>query len=66
MSVYNDEVIGKVGYPQSIINDLIDRDYRQLKKMNNYQQVNKQIASVYGFTQSHTTSKLFFCVIGQK
>ena len=31
VSVYNDEVIGKVGYDQQIINDLIDRDYRQLK-----------------------------------
>ena len=34
--------------------------------MTNYQQIGKQIGSVYGFTQSHTTSKLFFCVIGQK
>ena len=33
VSVYNDEVIGKVGYPQQIINDLIDRDYRQLKAL---------------------------------
>lgn len=27
-SVYNDEIVGKVGYSQPIIDDLLDRDYR--------------------------------------
>ena len=35
VSVYNDEVIGKVGYPQNIIDDLIDRDYRQISTLPN-------------------------------
>lgn len=33
VSVYNDEVIGKIGLPQTIIQDLFDRDYRQLKPL---------------------------------
>ena len=66
VSVYNDEVIGKVGFPQQIINDLIDRDYRQLKPLPNYKQFNKNIKHIYGFTQSHTISQLFFSVIANK
>ena len=30
VSVYNDEVIGKIGYPQLVLDDLCSRDYRTL------------------------------------
>lgn len=33
VSVYNDEVIGKIGFSQGIIEDLIDRDCRQPKAL---------------------------------
>jgi hypothetical protein len=64
VSVYNDEVIGKVGYCQALIDDLIDRDYRQLKVLPKPQNTTKEINLIYGFTQSFTTSNLFFRVIG--
>lgn len=63
VSVYNDEVIGKIGFAQTLIDDLIDRDYRQLQPLPNHKELTKKIKFIYGFTQSFVISKLFFTII---
>lgn len=63
VSVYNDEIIGKIGYPQALIDDLIDRDYRQLKPLQKPKETTNKIRHIYGFTQSFTTTRLYFTMV---
>jgi hypothetical protein len=30
VSVYNDEIIGKIGYPQAVLDDISARDFKPL------------------------------------
>lgn len=63
VSVYNDEIIGKIGFPQALIEDLIDRDYRQLQPLVKTKEITSKIKHLYGFTQSFAITKLFFTII---
>ena len=42
-SVYNDEVLGKIGLPQSSIDDLISRDYANSYQLPNPKDVSKRV-----------------------
>lgn len=63
VSVYNDEVIGKIGMPQTIIQDLFDRDYRQCRPISKPKELSPKIQHIFGFTQSFAISKLYFIMI---
>lgn len=50
VSVYNDEVAGVMGYPETILNDLLRRDYSTANLLKQLPQ--KHDYFLYGFTQS--------------
>lgn len=43
VSVYNDEIIGKIGYPQIVMNDLSSRDFKPLSHLKNTKEVSSKI-----------------------
>ncbi len=64
VSVYNDEVVGKIGYPQQVLDDLSARDFRPPSPTP--QSLQPTISTIYGYTQSFTTTRLFVASLKNK
>lgn len=63
-SVYNDEIIGKIGFSQQIIEDLLARDFRPVSPIPP-DKLAKTISNIEGFTQSFTSGRIFFTIVGE-
>jgi hypothetical protein len=61
-SVYNDEIVGKMGYSQRIVDDLLARDFRHAAPLPLAHF--DSVKNIEGFGQSYATGKIFFTVVG--
>lgn len=61
-SVYNDEIVGKMGYSQRIVDDLLVRDFRHAAPLPLPHL--QSVKNIEGFGQSYATGKIFFTVVG--
>ena len=62
-SVYNDEVLGKIGLPQPLIDDLITRDYAASYQLLSPKEVLGRVDRVYGFNQLSLGCGLFLTTV---
>jgi hypothetical protein len=65
-SAYNDEVTGKMGFTQPVVDDMLTRDFRVATPMAPEELKNKTaVHNIEGFTQSYASGRLFFVVIAE-
>jgi hypothetical protein len=66
VSIYADEVIGKLGYSKSIMDDLIDRDYHSKQNYPQYRNLSSAIQNIYGFSLSYVKSCFYTALINNQ
>lgn len=62
---YNDEVTGKIGFIQPIVDDMLARDFRRASPMTEEEMKKTAVHNIEGFTQSYASGRSFFAVIAE-